>query len=547
MKYRGGGINMNKIDTSSWKEFEISELFDIHPTKNLGLTNHELFSTTGNTPVVVNSSCNNGIGGYVDLPATEDGGIITFSDTTDANSIFYQKENFIGYSHVQGMYPKFDNNSDEIMQYIMTVFKAKALTKGYNYSNKFRRDDALKIKILLPAKTINEPDWQFMEGYIKEIQKKVKDRTFKQKGHRKKIDITTAENKMEKEWKKYRIGDLFKISLSKDDIQPKLVNEGSFPLVSSGKENNGICAYIEKQDAKLWNAGLLTVDMFGKVFYQEKPFYCVSHGRVNILIPKKDMSEMSLRFIGAVIEKTTIEKYNFQEMCTGTKLAEEFVFLPSGDNGQPDCDGIEKFMCSIADNSRDTLSRITLDELQDIYKKVNFASGGRRWKRFHLYDNELFSIDMGNKFDKSKMDTSKDEINFIGRTGINNGINALCGIYNNIEPYNAGYLTLSLGGSIGSCFIQNKPFYTSQNVIVLIPRNNMSFECKLFISVMIYKESNTRYKAFSDELNRHIKTDFEISLPVDSFGNPDWDYMENYIKELIVKTPKNIDLLSKVF
>lgn len=144
-------------------------LFDIHPTKNLGLTNHELFSTTGNTPVVVNSSCNNGIGGYVDLSATEDGGIITFSDTTDANSIFYQKENFIGYSHVQGMYPKFDNNSDEIMQYIMTVFKAKALTKGYNYSNKFRRDDALKIKILLPAKTINEPDWQFMEDYIKEL------------------------------------------------------------------------------------------------------------------------------------------------------------------------------------------------------------------------------------------------------------------------------------------------------------------------------------------------------------------------------------------
>ena len=55
---------------------------------------------------------------------------------------------------------------------------------------------------------------------------------------------------------------------------------------------------------------------------------------------------------------------------------------------------------------------------------------------------------MGNKFDKSKMDTSKDEINFIGRTGINNGINALCGIYNNIEPYNAGYLTLSLGGNL---------------------------------------------------------------------------------------------------
>lgn len=30
----GGGINMNRIDTSSWKEFEISELFDVQTTKS---------------------------------------------------------------------------------------------------------------------------------------------------------------------------------------------------------------------------------------------------------------------------------------------------------------------------------------------------------------------------------------------------------------------------------------------------------------------------------------------------------------------------------
>ena len=527
---------MNKIDTSSWKEFEISELFDIHPTKNLGLTNHELFSTTGNTPVVVNSSCNNGIGGYVDLPATEDGGIITFSDTTDANSIFYQKENFIGYSHVQGMYPKFDNNSDEIMQYIMTVFKAKALTKGYNYSNKFRRDDALKIKILLPAKTINEPDWQFMEGYIKEIQKKVKDRTFKQKGHRKKIDITTAENKMEKEWKKYRIGDLFKISLSKDDIQPKLVNEGSFPLVSSGKENNGICAYIEKQDAKLWNAGLLTVDMFGKVFYQEKPFYCVSHGRVNILIPKKDMSEMSLRFIGAVIEKTTIEKYNFQEMCTGTKLAEEFVFLPSGDNGQPDLEGIEKFMCSIADNSRDTLSRITLSELQDIYKKVTFASGGRIWKRFRIKD--IFVQERGKE--KAPKQNDEGDCPLIQETNSNNGLDRY------VKPtkiFKKNAITISINYA-QNVFFQESDFCASVNIAIIRNSHLNQYNGLFICSILQKKHANYDY---TNKISKEKINEEEIFLPVDSSGNPDWDYMENYIKELITKTQKNIDLLSKVF
>ena len=38
-----------------------------------------------------------------------------------------------------------------------------------------------KIKVLLPAKAINEPDWQFMEDYIKEIQKKVQNKTLSKK------------------------------------------------------------------------------------------------------------------------------------------------------------------------------------------------------------------------------------------------------------------------------------------------------------------------------------------------------------------------------
>ena len=348
---------MNKIDTSSWKEFEISELFDIHPTKNLGLTNHELFSTTGNTPVVVNSSYNNGIGGYVNLPATEDGGIITFSDTTDANSIFYQKENFIGYSHVQGMYPKFDNNSDEIMQYIMTVFKAKALTKGYNYSNKFRRDDALKIKILLPAKTINEPDWQFMEDHIKEIQKKVQNKTFKQKGHKKKIDITTTENKMEKEWKGFKVGNFF--DAERGSVKSLQKQEpGKVPVIAAAGFNQGIAgfydvsaAYKDKITVSCNGAGC------GSAFYHDYDFNIT--GDAIVLIDKQDFSHEVKEFIACMLNGILTRKYSYEEKCSADKVKEEEIFLPANENGQPDWEGIEKFMCSIADNRRDTLSRIT--------------------------------------------------------------------------------------------------------------------------------------------------------------------------------------------
>ena len=96
---------MSKIDTTKWKEFVIGNLFDIHPTKAYKLTNSNLYAEDGNNPVVVNSSFNNGVGGYSRLENTENGNIVTFSDTTSADAIFYQKSPFIGYPHIQGMYP----------------------------------------------------------------------------------------------------------------------------------------------------------------------------------------------------------------------------------------------------------------------------------------------------------------------------------------------------------------------------------------------------------------------------------------------------------
>ena len=170
----------------------------------------------------------------------------------------------------------------------------------------------------------------------------------------------------------------------------------------------------------------------------------------------------------------------------------------------------------------------------------------QKWNKFHLYDEHMFYIDMGNKFDKSKMDTTKNDINFVGRTGINNGINATCSKYNNVEPYESGLLTLALGGSVGSCFIQQKPFYTSQNVIVLIPKDNISDYAKHFVARVIQKESELHYQAFVKELNAHIKTDFVIPLPTTPNGEPDWEYMESYMKNIMQESEKNIEDLQNI-
>ena len=64
---------MSKIDISEWKEFKVYDLFHIQPTKAYKNTNSTLFEDGGKNPVVVNSSYNNGIGGYTNKDNTEKG------------------------------------------------------------------------------------------------------------------------------------------------------------------------------------------------------------------------------------------------------------------------------------------------------------------------------------------------------------------------------------------------------------------------------------------------------------------------------------------
>lgn len=171
----------------------------------------------------------------------------------------------------------------------------------------------------------------------------------------------------------------------------------------------------------------------------------------------------------------------------------------------------------------------------------------KNWKRFNLYDDNLFYVESGNKFDKSKMTVLNPTIAFVSRSSNNNGISCIVDEVEGIKPYKAGNLTIALGGEyLGSCFIQENDFYTSQNVDVLIPKWNMSEYIKKYISIIIFKESRTYYKAFEDELNRHMTTDFSILLPVDDNGVPDWNYIESYMKSIEEKATTRIENITSV-
>lgn len=122
--------------------------------------------------------------------------------------------------------------------------------------------------------------------------------------------------------------------------------------------------------------------------------------------------------------------------------------------------------------------------------------------------NQIFNVEYGNKFDLNKMHPAmayEDSIAFVGRSGQNNGCTAFVSKLENVAPYEAGLITVALGGAILSSFIQPRPFYTGQNVAVLKPIKEMDLATKAYYCICI-TENRHRYGAFGREANRTLRT-----------------------------------------
>lgn len=160
-----------EANTVTYNDYRVGTLFEIKPTKTCKLSGN-----AGKTPVLSNTSYNNGIKYYAEENPTEEGHIITFSDTTDsALTVFYQKEPFIGYSHVQGMRPTGeykDRWTEKSLLYFIGAFRA-VIGKEYNYGNKFNRTIAANTYVPLPCNKEGKLDFTYMEEYIQRIEQEL--------------------------------------------------------------------------------------------------------------------------------------------------------------------------------------------------------------------------------------------------------------------------------------------------------------------------------------------------------------------------------------
>src|SRR5437763_9141609 len=121
--------------------------------------------------------------------------------------------------------------------------------------------------------------------------------------------------------------------------------------------------------------------------------------------------------------------------------------------------------------------------------------------------NRLFQVEHGSKLDLNKMEQCAPgygAVTFIGRSAERNGLAAFVRKLDNLQPFDSGLITVALGGSALSSFVQPRPFYTAQNIDVLTPLIEMSLDVKLYYCLCI-EANRLRYSTYGREANRTLK------------------------------------------
>lgn len=182
----------------------------------------------------------------------------------------------------------------------------------------------------------------------------------------------------------------------------------------------------------------------------------------------------------------------------------------------------------------------------------------KEWRDFQI--NRLFYVEYGNSLElESCEETTKDDpdkVNFVARTKENNGVTAYVKQLPDIMPSKAGIITVAgSGSSTLSAFVQEERFYSGYHLFLLIPRDNYSVHVKRFICVCLELD---KYKYWYGRQANKTLPFIKIKLPIkkDKTGAPiidtsykysddgyvpDWQFMEEYIKQLNHKplTTKN--------
>lgn len=325
-------------------------------------------------------------------------------------------------------------------------------------------------------------------------------------------------------WKEFRLGDWFDVRkgkrLTSEEQEP-----GDTPYIGAIDSNNGVANHIAQHPIHEGNTISLSYNgSVGEAFYQPEPYWATDD--VNALYLKAcahhEMNEKIGLFIATILRQ---EKYRFSygRKWTLPNMRDATIKLPADSDGNPDWDYVETFMDGLA------VEPITT-QIKTSNMQLPFAS----WEDFTV--NELFVVMNGKGITKDEIEEHPGSLSAVQSGEENFGVLGRIDIaYCKQQGYTLFEdmcLTVARSGTSGFVAFHHQGCVVGDSAKILVLRADEGRSVYAYLFLQTLLESN-RYKY---SYGRKVTTDgyknTVLRLPVETNGNPDWQWMEDYMRSL---------------
>lgn len=341
-----------ELTSRKWREFFISGedgVFKIEATSS-GIDKNKLNSEIGEVPYITRSDISNGLNLFVSDNQKEgfekdSGNCITIG--LDTQTVFYQPHEFYTGQNIQVLNYKNCKKENALFVIKLIQLQMSKFNWGGNGATLGRLS---RTKVLLPITSNGEIDYDFMEEYIKEVEKQKLEeyQNFAAKRLNEcKTNERSVEQLEEKEWKPFEISEIFKkFEQGKSKGLNHLdENNGTLPYLGATNRNNGILTFIK--DAKTMKQKGNCIGFIrngqgsvGYAIYKTEEFISTSDNTFAY-------ADWLNKFTGLFVvssQDLIRSKYSFGYKRNNERLKKDNILLPVDSENMPDYAYMESYI-----------------------------------------------------------------------------------------------------------------------------------------------------------------------------------------------------------
>ena len=332
----------------------------------------------------------------------------------------------------------------------------------------------------------------------------------------------------EKEWKPVSLGEVYNNYHGKRLTKEKRIS-GTTPLLTAGESNNGVAEFISNANMPQYSK-FVSVDMFGNSFFH--PYRATGDDNI-YFFENLHLTAETKEFTCVSIEKQSC-KFSYGKQFRQRNADSLKTMLPVTDSGEPDYAYMAEYVQQKRAAMLDKYHKYVEARIAELGELVEIPMlDEKEWDEFFIGD--LFEVSRPKSRNKDDYDFGNTP--FVASGALNNGVMKCCDAKQD-EQLDAGNC-ITVSPVDGSTFYQPMDFLGrggAGSSILMLRSDSLNLYLGQFIARTV-RQTCSKYTYGHMGNKDSIKRE-RIMLPIDDSGKPDYEYMEQYAKNMMLRKYK---------